>query len=154
MAAEQIGQIGLTEFCSKLDERLTNVEKNGGGGSGSGQNNVLEKIQVNGEEQEIVNKTVNIKVPVKTSELENDSDFQTQEGVSETVNTVKTQLQSQINQKQDTLESGVNIKSVNGISLLGRGNLVVGDAVCTICTREEYDALTEYDSNTIYFIRG
>lgn len=26
--------------------------------------------------------------------------------------------------------------------------------VCAVCTREEYEALTSYDQNTIYFIRG
>lgn len=63
MSTSQIGQIGLTEFASNLDARLTAVEQSGGGSSSTG-------------------------------------------------------------------------------------------IVCTVCTREEYEALTEYDQNTIYFIRG
>lgn len=37
----------------------------------------------------------------------------------------KTELQSGLNDKQDTLESGVNIKTLNGESLLGSGNVQV-----------------------------
>ena len=36
--------------------------------------------------------------------------------------------------KQDTLESGTNIKTINGSSILGSGNLVVGGATPTILT--------------------
>lgn len=37
-----------------------------------------------------------------------------------------TQLEAQIAAKQDLLISGVNIKTINGMSVLGPGNLVVG----------------------------
>lgn len=37
----------------------------------------IDKIQVNGTEQSITNKTVNIPVPTKTSDIANDSDYQT-----------------------------------------------------------------------------
>lgn len=43
----------------------------------SGQDNVIEKIKVNGTELPVENKEVNIKVPTKVSELENDSNFLT-----------------------------------------------------------------------------
>lgn len=53
-----------------------NIEIPGGSGTG-GQENVIEKIKVNGTELPVENKEVNIKVPTKVSELENDSNFLT-----------------------------------------------------------------------------
>ena len=53
-----------------------NIEIPGGSGTG-GQENVIEKIKVNGTELPVENKEVNITVPTKVSELENDSNFLT-----------------------------------------------------------------------------
>lgn len=53
-----------------------NIEIPGGSGTG-GQENVIEKIKVNGTELPVENKEVNIKVPTKVSELDNDSNFLT-----------------------------------------------------------------------------
>nr|DAH89696.1 MAG TPA: hypothetical protein [Caudoviricetes sp.] len=53
-----------------------NIEIPGGSGTG-GQENVIEKIKVNGTELPVENKEVNIRVPTKVSELENDSNFLT-----------------------------------------------------------------------------
>lgn len=53
-----------------------NIEIPGGSGTG-GQENVIEKIKVNGTELPVENKEVNIEVPTKVSELENDSNFLT-----------------------------------------------------------------------------
>ena len=47
-----------------------------------------------------------------------------------------TNLQNSLNGKQDTLESGTNIKTVNGISIMGSGNISVG-------------VLSNYDLTTI-----
>ena len=83
-----------------------------------------------------------INVPTKVSELENDSDFQTGTQVSNSIATAtsglatKTELAgkqdkgdyattAQLNGKQDTLVSGTNIKTVNGESLLGEGNILI-----------------------------
>ncbi len=38
----------------------------------------------------------------------------------------KTQIDSQMNGKQDTLVSGTNIKTINGNGLLGSGNITIG----------------------------
>ena len=68
--------------------------------------------------------------------------------------------------KQDKLVSGVNIKTINGQSLLGSGNITIsgnitptdpdtpsGDGTKHVfLTQEEYDALETYDEDTIYFI--
>ena len=83
-----------------------------------------------------------INVPTKVSQLENDSDFQTVTQVSNSIATATSGLATkaeldgkqdrgdyattaQLNGKQDTLVSGTNIKTVNGESLLGEGNILV-----------------------------
>ena len=55
-----------------------------------------------------------------------------------------------ISTKQDTLVSGTNIKTVNGTSLLGSGNIEVAKE--WIGTQSEYDALPTKDNNTTYYI--
>lgn len=83
-----------------------------------------------------------INVPTKVSQLENDSDFQTGTQVSNSIATATSNLATkaeldgkqdkgdyattaQLNGKQDTLVSGTNIKTVNGESLLGEGNILI-----------------------------
>ena len=57
-----------------------------GGRGGSGQENIIEAIKVNGVDQTVdKNKAVNIPVPTKTSDLDNDSGYQTNSEVSSTV---------------------------------------------------------------------
>ena len=56
---------------------LTRTVRIGTSGAG-GQDNVIEKIKVNGTELPVENKEVNITVPTKASELENDSNFLTE----------------------------------------------------------------------------
>lgn len=53
-------------------------------------------------------------VPTKTSQLQNDSDFVTLENLNEKLAT-----------KQDNLVSGTSIKTINGKSLLGSGDIVI-----------------------------
>ena len=55
-----------------------------------------------------------------------------------------------ITTKQDKLISGTNIKTVNGTSLLGSGNIEVAKE--WVGTQAEYNALTEKDNNTTYYI--
>ena len=57
-----------------------------------------------------------------------------------------------ITTKQDTLVSGTNIKTVNGTSLLGSGNIEIAKE--WIGTQSEYDALPTKDNNTTYYITG
>ena len=56
----------------------------------------------------------------------------------------------ELNAKQDTLVSGTNIKTVNGTSLLGSGNIEVAKE--WIGTQAQYDALPTKDNNTTYYI--
>lgn len=59
---------------------------------------------------------------------------------------------SALAQKQDTLVSGSNIKTVNGESILGSGDITVVKS--KIMTQQEYDELGDKDNNTVYFIVG
>jgi hypothetical protein len=52
-----------------------NVISATGGGGGGGEENVIESISVNGTAQTVTNKNVDIAVPTKTSDLDNDSGF-------------------------------------------------------------------------------
>lgn len=45
---------------------------------------------------------------------------------------ISTATQTALNGKQETLVSGTNIKTVNGSSLLGSGNITIGDAVDSV----------------------
>lgn len=55
-----------------------------------------------------------------------DSTFQTQAGMSSYATT------SSLNSKQDTLVSGTNIKTINGVSVLGSGDIVIGEGGTTV----------------------
>lgn len=54
-------------------------------------------------------------------------------------------LQTEVSQmkadKQDTLISGTNIKTINGNSILGEGNIVVGVDTSNLATKEEVNSL-------------
>ena len=55
-------------------------------GDGSGQANVIESIKVNGVDQSVdSNKSVDIPVPTKTSDLDNDSGYMTEDQVNNKV---------------------------------------------------------------------
>ena len=86
----------------------------GGGGEG-GDVNIIESISVNGATQPIRDKNVDITVPTEISDLSQDSTHRT---VSDTE-------KETWNWKQDALSSGSNIKTINGQSLLGAGNITI-----------------------------
>ena len=70
-----------------------------------------------------------VTVPTKTSELQNDSGFITNETDPTVPTVVKNITQADINtwnNKQNQLISGSTIKTINDISLLGSGNINVG----------------------------
>ena len=64
----------------------------------------------------------------------------------------KQELKDGLAKKQDTLVSGKNIKTVNGESLLGSGDISLIKS--QIMTQQEYDELSPKDNNTVYFIVG
>ena len=62
--------------------------------------------------------------------------------------------------KQDTLVSGTNIKTVNGTSILGNGNLAISEVASQSSgtikfwtgTQTQYDAITTKDATTLYIV--
>ena len=63
-------------------------------------------------------------IPTSTSQLVNDSGFITASEIP-SIDESKFALKDDLNAKQDTLISGTNIKTVNGFSLLGSGDIVI-----------------------------
>ena len=62
---------------------------------------------------------------------------------------ISTLTQTALNAKQDTLVSGTNIKTVNGISILGSGNIITSSSLNYITISSNYTALvTDYTINT------
>lgn len=67
----------VTELSGRVDELET----------AGGEPNVIEKVKVNGVEQQVSEKAVDITVPTKVSELNNDSQFQTNIEVAQAIQT-------------------------------------------------------------------
>ena len=65
---------------------------------------------------------------------------------------------SDLDNKQDLLVSGRNIKTINNKSIVGSGNInitfpsVLTGVKCVIIEQPTYDLLQEYEQDTIYFI--
>jgi hypothetical protein len=65
---------------------------------------------------------------------------------------VSTATQTALNAKQDTLVSGTNIKTVNSASLLGSGNVAVGDVVGPASATD--NTLPRFDGTTGKLLQG
>lgn len=124
-------------------------------------------------------------VPTNVSQLTNDSGYQTESQVAakvsalvdsapETLDTLNelaaalgddpnfaTTVTNQIASKQDKLVSGSNIKTINGQTLLGSGDITTptptvnaasGTKTIWTGTQSEYEAVATKDANTLYFI--
>ena len=98
------------ELKNKYDTVVTKVDELTATG---GEPNVIETIKVNGTIQTVTDKAVDISVPTVDSALSSSSTNPVQNKV---INTA-------LGKKQDTLVSGTSIKTVNGLSLLGSGDL-------------------------------
>lgn len=92
---------------------------------------------------------------ITESEL-NKKDFATNSDVTDELGKLESSLEGDINTKQDKLVSGTNIKTINGNSLLGSGDIVVeggGSSNVVELTQAEYDALGDnVDADTLYLI--
>lgn len=71
------------------------------------QANIIEAIKVNGEEQTVTDKVVDITVPTKVSDLENDSEFITHTEAEEVVESVKTYAKLTIESTTDELDDNI-----------------------------------------------
>ena len=140
-----------------------NLEISGGGGT-TDYTQLTNKPQINSVELSGNKSLSDLGIPTKTSELTNDSGFLTSipdEYVTET------ELNAGLGNKQDTLVSGTNIKTVNGESLLGSGNIDIESVsnpvtygsgtqpqvhTILVVTQSKYDAISSKDPNTQYLI--
>ena len=129
---------------SDLSEEVQDAIGSGGGG---GEENVIEVIKVNNAEQTITNKTVNISVPTKVSELNNDSGFINNEtdptvpswakqstkptytasevGALPDSTPIPTKT-SQLSNDSGFLTEHQSLKTINNESIVGSGNIDIG----------------------------
>lgn len=85
------------ESVTELSDRVEGLETTGG------QPNVIETVKVNGVAQEVSEKAVDIKVPTKVSELNNDSLFQTNAEVAAAIKAAIAESGHAIFQKVDAV---------------------------------------------------
>ena len=100
-------------------------------------------------------KANNSDIPENLSQLSNDTGFITKDVSDLTNYTTSTQLSAELSNKQDTLESGVNIKTINGVSILGSGNIEVqgGSGSGSVVQVSTFSNLPATGSiNTVYIV--
>ena len=99
----------------------------------TGETNVIETIKVNGTAQTVTNKTVDLAIPMPDSGMSTTSENPVQNKVvTQTIldnelvtSTALNELNARVDDKQDELVSGINLKTINNNSLLGSGNLTI-----------------------------
>ncbi len=145
MAIEYLDKSGLTLLISKIKSALsgkvdvvsgkglstndyTSVEKQKLSGIASGaQVNVIESVKVNGTKVEPSSKAVDIAVPTKTSQLTNDSGFQTSTQVNSIVTgkgyQTQSQVQSLINSAVGNITS-IKYEKVNSLPAAGKNGVI------------------------------
>lgn len=94
---EEVGEkVDKVPGKSLSPEEFSSEEKSKLGGIASGaQVNVIEGIQKNGADLPITGKKVNIEVPTKTSDIQNDSDFTTNETVQGLLDVIRGKIPEQ-----------------------------------------------------------
>ena len=123
----------ITNLSNSVDEKLSNKQPKGDYALKSDLTPLATKSEVE-EDVAQLNASLNEKqpkgdyalkteIPTKVSQLSNDSNYQTAEDVNLATEGLATK--SEVNSKQDTLVSGTNIKTINGNSLLGSGNIEI-----------------------------
>ena len=123
----------ITNLSNSVDEKLSNKQPKGDYALKSDITPLATKSEV-AEDVAQLNASLNEKqpkgdyalkteIPTKVSQLSNDSNYQTAEDVN--LATAGLATKSEVNSKQDTLVSGTNIKTINGNSLLGSGNIEI-----------------------------
>lgn len=118
--------------------------------NGGGEVIGITDVKVNGNSV-VSNNIAYVIVPTKVSELQNDLHFITTETDPTVPSYVKTITIADINSwnnKQDSLVSGSNIKTINNTSLLGSGNINVGGTEYSAGTGINID-IENVISNTI-----
>ena len=93
-------------------------------------------------------------IPTSLSQLTNDAGFATLSEVQSLLENYVTEneLETELSAKQDTLVSGTNIKTINGYSILGEGNIQIqggsgGDI--SIATEDTVGGILATDNSTV-----
>lgn len=87
--------------------------------------NFYTKGQADGKFQQKGNYLTSVPSQYITDKQLNSRDYATNSDVMDEIGKLESALEGDINSKQDKLVSGENIKTINGISLLGDGNIVI-----------------------------
>lgn len=94
----------LNAQIEALDERIDGVVAEGG------EPNKLESITVNGAAQEINEKNINIVVPTKNSDLDNDANYQSEEQVKAAIATAIAESGHAVYEKADAIPNAATAK--------------------------------------------
>lgn len=108
----------------------------------------IDKIQVNGTEQTITNKTVNISVPTKVSDITNDSGYQTAEQVTSAISSAITSAyiyKGSVVKESDLPASGNTVGDVYDVQNTGMNYAWTGS---------KWDALGSYVDTSLYWAKS
>ena len=111
------------------------------------------KSDFSGSYNDLTDKPTIPTVPTSNTAFTNDAGYITDSALEDYA--TESYVTTRLDGKQDTLESGVNIKTVNNYSLLGSGNINIGGTGSNNVvelTQAEYDALDPKDPSAFYII--
>lgn len=134
--AEKAVNIDLSEYAKTTDlpTKVSELTNDGNGTTGSKfateayvntNGGKIDKIKVNGTEQTITNKAVDIKVPTKTSDLTNDSNFAVDANYVHTDNNYTTDEKN----KLSGIAEGAQVNKIESIKVNGVAQTITSKAV-------------------------
>ena len=115
LAEKSAGEFAKKTAVEEISGKVAQLEEKGG------EPNVIAQIKVNDEAQTVTGKSVNIKVPTKLSDLNNDKGYQTESevtsAVTASINKFATELSE--NGQVDTFAELVNYVAEHGTQVTG-----------------------------------
>ena len=134
--AEKAVNIDLNGYAKKIDlpTKVSELTNDGDGTTGSKfateayvntNGGKIDKIKVNGTEQTITNKAVDIKVPTKTSDLTNNSNFAVDANYVHTDNNYTTDEKNKLN----GIAEGAQVNKIESIKVNGVAQTITSKAV-------------------------
>ena len=134
--AEKAVNIDLSEYAKTADlpTKVSDLTNDGDGTTGSKfateayvntNGGKIDKIKVNGTEQTITNKAVDIKVPTKTSDLTNNSNFAVDANYVHTDNNYTTDEKNKLN----GIAEGAQVNKIESIKVNGVAQTITSKAV-------------------------
>lgn len=130
--------LSTEDYTSEEKNKLSHIE------SGA-QVNIIERVSVNGTPLTPESKSVNVPVPTSLSELSEDT----------THRTVSENEKSFWDGKQEPLSSGTNIKTINGNSILGSGNLNIRETYVAVMGTTTLQQIKDaFDANKFVIVYG